>query len=127
MQLADRERLVIATMGDGSYMFANPTACHLVAEAQRLPVLVLILNNAEWGAVRRAVNEMYPGGAAVKSNQMPLTAMTPSPDFTKVAAASRCWAERVEHGRDLPAALERALRHISSTRTQALIDIAIAQ
>jgi len=30
-QMADPDRLVFATMGDGSYMFANPTACHLVA------------------------------------------------------------------------------------------------
>lgn len=126
VQLADRKRLVIATMGDGSYMFANPTACHLIAEAHKLPVLTLILNNTEWGAVRRAVNAMYPGGAAVKANQMPLTALTPSPDFTKVAAASNCWAERVERGPDLPAALQRALAHIEGTGTQALLEIAIA-
>ena len=126
IQLADRDRLVVATVGDGSYMFANPTACHQVAEALHLPLLVLILNNTEWGAVRRAVNMMYPGGAAVKANQMPLTSLTPCPDYTKVAAASRCHAERVEHGSDLPAALARALAHIDKTRTQALIDIAIA-
>lgn len=33
MKLADPDRLVIATMGDGSYMFANPVACHQIAEA----------------------------------------------------------------------------------------------
>ena len=32
-QLADKDKLVVATMGDGSYMFANPTACHQIAEA----------------------------------------------------------------------------------------------
>lgn len=127
IQLADRDRLVIATMGDGSYMFANPTACHLVAEAHRLPVLTLVCNNTEWGAVRRSVNAMYPQGAAARSNLMPLTALTPSPDFCKVASASRCWAERVENGRDLPAALQRAIDHIERTRTQALLDVAIAQ
>ena len=125
MQLADRERLIIATMGDGSYMFANPTACHLIAEAHKLPILVLILNNAEWGAVRRSVDAMYPGGAAVRANAMPLTALTPSPDFVRVAQASRAHAERVERSDDLPAALQRAIRHIDENRSQALIDIAI--
>jgi acetolactate synthase-1/2/3 large subunit len=125
MQLADRNRLVVATMGDGSYMFANPTACHLVAEAHGLPLLVLVLNNAEWGAVRNAVSAMYPDGAAVRSNRMPLTSLAPSPDFVKVAQASRAHAERVESGAELPAALARALDHIRTTRTQALIDIAI--
>ena len=37
-QLANRDRLVIAGMGDGSYMFANPVACHQIAEALALPV-----------------------------------------------------------------------------------------
>ena len=55
MQLADRQRLVVATMGDGSYIFANPAACHQIAEALGLPVLILVLNNAEWGAVRQSV------------------------------------------------------------------------
>jgi len=32
-QLADRDRLCIACVGDGSYMFANPVACHQIAEA----------------------------------------------------------------------------------------------
>src|SRR3546814_7176982 len=54
-QLAEPERLCVATMGDGSYMFANPTVCHQVAEALDLPVLVLVQNNAEWGAVRASV------------------------------------------------------------------------
>jgi hypothetical protein len=36
-QIADRERLVIACIGDGSYIFANPVACHHVASAQKLP------------------------------------------------------------------------------------------
>jgi acetolactate synthase I/II/III large subunit len=52
-QLADRDRLVIACMGDGSYMFANPVACHQIAEALELPILTIVKNNAMWNAVRR--------------------------------------------------------------------------
>jgi acetolactate synthase-1/2/3 large subunit len=51
-KLAEPDRIFIATLGDGSYMFANPTVCHQVAEALELPILVIILNNEEWGAVR---------------------------------------------------------------------------
>jgi hypothetical protein len=32
-------------MGDGRYMFADPVACHQVAEAVRLPILVVVMNN----------------------------------------------------------------------------------
>ena len=79
MQLADRDRLVVATMGDGSYIFANPVACHQIAEALALPILVIVLNNAEWGAVRQSVLGLYPDGQAARANRMPLTGLSPVP------------------------------------------------
>ena len=94
MQLARPERLIVATMGDGSYMFANPVACHQIAEALGLPVLLLVLNNREWGAVRQSVLGTYPDGYASRTNRMPLVSLDPTPDFTKVAAASRAWTAR---------------------------------
>ena len=66
MRLGDPERLAVATMGDGSYIFANPTACHQVMEAYGLPVLILVLNNAEWGAVRHSVAGLYPALRAAR-------------------------------------------------------------
>ena len=126
MKLADPERLVIATMGDGSYMFANPVACHQIAEALEIPLLVLVLNNSEWGAVRQSVTGIYPDGYASKSNEMPLVSLTPSPDFTKVASASRAWTAKVEKGDDLPAMLRAAIEHVTVKKTQALVEILIA-
>lgn len=126
MKLADPDRLVIATMGDGSYMFSNPVACHQIAEALEIPLLVLVLNNLEWGAVRQSVLGVYPDGYAAKSNAMPLVSLTPSPDFTKVAAASRAWTARVERADDLPGTLEAAIAHVLMQKTQALVEIRIA-
>jgi acetolactate synthase-1/2/3 large subunit len=126
-QLADRERLVFATMGDGSYMFANPTACHQVAEALELPVITLVLNNEEWGAVRHSVSGLYKGGRAALSNDVPLTSLRPSPDFTRTAEASRAYTETVRDGHDLPAALERAIRVATGEKRQVLLNIAIAR
>ena len=59
-----RERRVIAAIGDGSYMFGNPTPAHFMARAYDLPTLTVILNNRQWGAVRRATLSMYGDGAA---------------------------------------------------------------
>jgi acetolactate synthase-1/2/3 large subunit len=125
-QLAAPERLCIACVGDGSYMFANPVACHQVAEALGLPILTIVKNNAMWNAVRRSVAGMYPDGAAAKANRMPLTSLEPVPDFVRVAEASRAHAERVEHGADLPGALARALDVIRTERRQALLDVRVA-
>ena len=125
-KLADPDRLVIATMGDGSYMFANPTACHQVMEAYDLPVITLVLNNEEWGAVRHSVQGLYRGGRAAKANTVPLTSLKPSPDFTKTAEASRAYTETVSEGDALPAALDRAIAVATQERRQVLLNIAIA-
>ena len=117
--------MIIATMGDGSYMFANPVACHQIAEAMRLPVLLLILNNAAWHAVRRSVLDIYPAGYAARANTMPLISLEPSPDFTKVAQASRAWTARVDRGSDLPAVLSTAIDHVTVQRSHALVDIRV--
>lgn len=124
MQLAHPDRLIVATMGDGSYMFANPVACHQIAEALALPILIIVLNNAEWGAVRQSVAGMYPDGHAVRANQMPLTSLAPSPDFCKIAEASRALAlHGGDHG-EFQAALTRALDHVGARKGAALIEVA---
>ena len=126
-QLHDRERLCVACVGDGSYMFANPVACHQVAEALRLPILTIVKNNGIWNAVRRSVVNSYPEGKAASANEMPLVSLEPSPDFQMIAKASRAHAERVERPEDLPAALERALRVIRDERRQVLLDVRVAR
>ena len=125
MQLGAPERLIVATMGDGSYMFANPVACHQIAEALALPVLVLVLNNQEWGAVRQSVLGVYPAGYAAKMNRMPLVSLEPTPDFTKVAEASRAWTARVDAADALAGVLRAALEHIRVHRTQAMVEIRV--
>ena len=124
--LADRDRLVVASVGDGAYMFANPVACHQIAESLALPALVVILNNASWNAVRRGTLEVYPSGFAARANRMPLIALQPSPDFVKIAEASRGWARRVDDGAELPAALAEAIEVVRTERRQALLDVQVA-
>ena len=126
VKLADRKRQVVATMGDGCYMFANPVACHQVAEAMRLPILVVVMNNGIWNAVRRAALAVYPAGEASKLQVLPITSLSPSPDFAKIAEASRGWAEKVEKGEDLPAAIQRALHVITNEGRQALLDVNVS-
>ena len=72
---------MVATVGDGSYLFANPVACHQVAEALDLPVLTIVLNNGMWNAVHKTTRMVYPEGHAARSNAMPLTSLQPGPDY----------------------------------------------
>ena len=126
IKLAQPERLVVATIGDGSYVFANPVACHQVMEHYNIPLLVIVLNNAEWSTVHQAVLSLYPGGHAAKANKMPLVGLDPSPDFAKVAEASRSHAEKVSAGADLPKAISRAIEVVKRENRQVLLDVTVA-
>jgi acetolactate synthase-1/2/3 large subunit len=121
-KVAAPERVVISTIGDGSYMFGNPTPFHLVARAANLPVLTILCNNGRWQAVDSAARAVYPDGLAAQADVMPLVELQPSPEFTKVAEASDAWAKRVDDPAELPRAIDAALTAVAGGR-QALLDV----
>ncbi|MBT3990032.1 MAG: thiamine pyrophosphate-requiring protein [Rhodospirillaceae bacterium] len=122
-KLANPDALVVATEGDGAYMFGNPVSAHYIAAAHDLPFLTVIFNNERWDAVGRATRAMYPNGYAVKSNAPPLTNLQPSPHFEKVVAASDGYGEKVEDPADVPAAFERALKAVTIDKRQAVLNV----
>ncbi len=122
-KLAARDKLVIATEGDGAYMFGNPVSAHYVAAAHDLPFLTVIFNNERWDAVGRATRAMYPDGYAVNSNQEPLTLLQPSPKLEQVVTASDGYGERVEDPAELHAALERGLKAVTVDKRQAVLNV----
>ena len=103
IKLAAPESLVVSVLGDGAYVFANPTACHYTAQMQKLPVLTVIYNNALYGAVRRATLDMYGQGVAAEADGRFLADL-PAPAFEKIVAAHDGHGERVERPAELPAA-----------------------
>ncbi len=122
-KLAAPDRLVIATLGDGSHLFGNPVAVHHASAAHNLPVLFVIMNNSMWGAVRRATSAMYPKGEAMRSNKPPLIDLDELPAFEQVCAAAGGYGERVEDPAVLPAALARALHAVTVENRQALLNV----
>jgi len=122
-KLAAPDREVIASVGDGSYYFGNPLACHFVGRAEKLPTLTIVANNQAWHAVRQATNEVYPGGYAARANAMPLVELSPAPDFEMVAQSCGAHGEKVTSSQQLRPALERAFAAIRSG-TPALVNVA---
>jgi acetolactate synthase-1/2/3 large subunit len=122
-KLAAPDKLVIATLGDGSYMFGNPTPCHFVSQALGLPILTVIFNNRVWNAVRRANLGMYPQGWAAKTNHFPLSELQPSPHFEVLVTASGGYGERVERASDVQPALQRALKAVREEGRQAVLNM----
>jgi acetolactate synthase I/II/III large subunit len=122
-KLAAPDRLVIAVLGDGSHLFGNPVALHHAASVHNLPVLFVVMNNAMWGAVRRATLGMYPQGEAARSNKPPLIDLDELPAFEQVCAAAGGYGERVDDPAALPGALERAVRAVTVEKRQALLNV----
>ncbi|HUK08347.1 MAG TPA: thiamine pyrophosphate-requiring protein [Stellaceae bacterium] len=125
-KLAAPERLVIATLGDGAYLFSNPVAAHHAARVHGLPILVVVFNNAMWNAVRRSTLTMYPDGGTAGSNDPPLIHLDDLPAFEQVCAAAGGYGERVEDPAELIPALGRALAVVTRERRQALLNVICA-
>ena len=125
LKLGRRDRLVIAALGDGAYMFGNPTSAHFVGRALDLPVLTVIFNNRMWGAVNRATKTMYPDGYAAKANQVPLTMLEPAPDLEKVVAASGGYGAVVEDPAKLEDELRKARDVVQNEGRQAVVNVVV--
>ena len=123
VKAAAPDQLVIATCGDGAYMFGNPVPAHYVAAAEKLPILTVVFNNAMWGAVKRNTREVYPDGYAAKSNREPLTYFDPALRFEKAVEVADGYGECVEDPAKLPAAIERAMKAIEVEKRQALLNV----
>jgi len=105
-KLADPARSVICCVGDGSFMFGNPTPAFVVAAALRLPILVIVANNGMWYAVEQSTVDIYPDGAAAAGEKLPLTQFGTTPDYAAIAAACGAFGVTV----DDPGRLEAAIR-----------------
>jgi acetolactate synthase I/II/III large subunit len=123
-RLAAPGRLVVAAIGDGGFIFANPTACHWAAAAHALPILIVIFNNGRYGAVRNATLAMFPSGAARTDNSGPtLWDLSPRPPFEAIARAHGAFARRVEQVEDLRGALAAAREAVLQEKRHALVDV----
>ena len=125
VKLASPDKTVICAVGDGAYMFGNPTAVHFVSEAMRLPMLFVIANNARWAAVHRSTLATYPKGAAAAAEKPPFATLEPSPRFEHVIQASGGHGERVSEPKELMPALQRALKVVKEEKRQALVNVCL--
>jgi acetolactate synthase-1/2/3 large subunit len=123
MKLACPEKTVIASVGDGTYMFNNPTACHFVSQAYDLPMLTIVCNNAIWHSSKAATQQVLPDGWATGTGNFPLCGLTPSPHYEMVVAAHGGYGERVDDPLELLPALRRALKIVREEGRQAVLNV----
>jgi len=126
-KLANPDKTVIAVLGDGSYMFGNPTAGHYVLRALDLPVLFIIFNNGMWEEVEGSALRVFPQGHAARANRVPVAQLGPNPHYEHLMAVYGGYGERVDRPEQLPGALQRALRAVRIEKRQALINLVVGR
>jgi acetolactate synthase I/II/III large subunit len=122
-KLAAPDKLIVATLGDGVYLFTNPTVSHWVGEKYRLPVLTIIFNNQRYGAVRNATLSMFKDGLSGEDDGRFLADLDPSAPYDELMRAQGGFGERVEKPQDLAGALARARDAVMKDKKQALLNV----
>ena len=109
---AHPDRPVVLTIGDGSFYFNAVVAAFGAAQELKLPLLVVLFDNAGYFSQKSDVVREYPEGWAVRTNKFAGTSITPMPDYPLLAKAFGGTGEKVERPREVRAALERGLQAI---------------
>ena len=123
MKMGQPDKFVVATMGDGSYMFNNPIPAHYVSKAEDVPLLYVIFNNSMWNAVRGSTLAVFPDGYAAKSNHPPISPLDPTNEYHKIMDVFGGHGEKVDDPAALPEALERAVKVVREEGRQALLNV----
>lgn len=127
-KMAAPDRLVIACVGDGAYLFAVPVSAHYLAMEQDIPFLTIIYNNRRWGEVNRATRSVYPDGLAAKDieNEV-LTNFDERLELHKVVESCGGYGEQVTDPKALPDAIARAIRMVEEEGRQVVLDVICKQ
>ncbi len=108
-KMAEREKAIVAIVGDGSYYFNNPLSYHYVSSRYDIPVCVVVVNNGGWNATRRETKAVFPDGWAVKSKSFPGWELKQEFGFEEVAKVCGCYAERIEEPDQLIPVLKESM------------------
>ncbi|HJQ58411.1 MAG TPA: thiamine pyrophosphate-requiring protein [Vineibacter sp.] len=119
MKLARPDRTVIQIVGDGTFYFSNPQSMLAVAKQQNLPILIVILDNGGWSAVKEATLRVFPDGEARAADEFEAR-LVPDMNFAKVAEAAGAYGELLTDPAGVEAAVARCLAEVRAGRTALL-------
>ena len=59
-KLAAPDKMVVQVVGDGGFYFGGPSSVFSVAQQYKLPILVMLLDNTGWSAVKESTLRVFP-------------------------------------------------------------------
>ncbi len=119
VKLALPERTVVMTIGDGSFMY-NPVVPALAfADEHKLPLLIIVANNAKYAVMQVFHDRFYPEGTS-KARQDYYGVNIKGPSYEEAARMVGGYAARVEDPADLKGALEEAAASVRAGKSAIL-------
>ena len=116
-KLAAGDRLVVQTVGDGTWLY-NPVPQGIMASAQYgLPLLVVVFNNHKYLSMRFNLTRAYPQGTYVTTKSGYGVDLSAQPDAAAVAAAAGAAGFTVTNTPELAPTLEKAIACVRAGQT----------
>ena len=116
VKYAQPGRTVVCTIGDGAFHYNPVVASFGASQELGLPFLVVLFDNAGYLSQKTDVKTYYPDGAAVRTGRFAGTAITPRPEYAKLAEAYGGYGEKVVEVGQVRAALQRGLQEVEKGR-----------
>ncbi|KDR77534.1 hypothetical protein GALMADRAFT_245691 [Galerina marginata CBS 339.88] len=120
--------LIVAVVGDGSFMFGVPSSAYWMARRYETPFLTIVLNNGGWKSPKLSMLGVHPVGHGSRASGAELSVGfgPDTPDFLQIAvAASAGWAWGAKVGGHMPRSVcenrkERPLRELQEVMEKAV-------
>jgi len=106
-------RTVIMAIGDGAFHYNPVPASFGASQEHRLPLLILLFDNAGYLSQKGDVVREYPNGNAVRTKKFAGTSIEPKPDYVALARAFGGHGEKVEKPGELRPALLRGFQSVA--------------
>jgi acetolactate synthase I/II/III large subunit len=119
VKLALPERTVVMTIGDGSFMYNPVVPAIAFADEHKLPLLILVFNNAKYAAMQYFHDKFYPSGTSIATKDyygVNIKGIRYEEAATMVGGYAKC----VENPDELDDALKAALASIRAGKTAIL-------
>lgn len=118
-RLADPDLMAIQVVGDGSLYFNIPSSVLAVSGFYGLPILVVVVDNAGWSAVKESTLRVYPDGSARRQDAYEAE-LPGNADFAKLGEAFGAYGELVDDPAQVGAALDRCIHAVRAGRSAVL-------
>jgi acetolactate synthase-1/2/3 large subunit len=109
------QRPVVMTIGDGTFMYNPVVPAIAFADEHKLPLLILVFNNAKYASMQYFHDKFYPAGTAIAAKDYYGVLK-----YEEAAAMVGGYGKRVESPAELKGALREARASIEAGKSAIL-------